>query len=616
MLKKLSFIFVKNEVTASTQSNTSFRDIFACTYDRYFNQETEAGRKNRNWFKLILGIQFALSVSIFALSIFNGITFASVPNKDFVTTWNTFWSLGLFALVVLGASSIAETLARRKLQLRIYTAEVIQFIEKSFDPKLIAYVSAVMARENVDNPPGRMQEAISAYIEGVIRIAANLTGMAMSALSLIGVIFMAHYSGVVWVPAAIIFMCYFVATSASGISWMIGHFLKIKERDKQAQFQNESIRRDGIAGFDYADDIARSYNPEWKDRLIALQKKIFTTQDVINESYALIAIPEQITNGTAAFVIPFIWIVGIIQVYGIDSNLYGDSSWPAQMLMNAFNLSGLVESGLSTKAGYERKVQMENALAIAETEAAKPLGISGLFSRNSDLLLKNINIKVPFDPDNKTLITGDDFHIRQGEWIAVDGRDGFAVILFLDKMLQALLQGGHEKKINALFYSGDPPLPQSMKTRDEWYNLKELLTYMSSSKDIDDERCRFALRQAGLDSFADRLNETSDIYGTPWIKRLTREEKEALAIARLFLVDVAQTPVDFLILSRVPEKNRKQILQNIKNYMPKTTVLTLWHSDDLSEHHTARLDIAANDNQRGSTPVFNVRLRQIRTASL
>jgi len=121
-------------------------------------------------------------------------------------------------------------------------------------------------------------------------------------------------------------------------------------------------------------------------------------------------------------------------------------------------------------------------------------------------------------------------------------------------------------------------------------SLKEILLY-PYDQDINANTLQNVLENCALTKFQHRLDEINN-----WSQVLSLGEQQLIAFARVFL----HAP-DFIFLdestSALDEKTESHIYENLRKYLPHSTIISVGHRSSLQQYHETVIILSSDDKE-------------------
>ena len=207
-------------------------------------------------------------------------------------------------------------------------------------------------------------------------------------------------------------------------------------------------------------------------------------------------------------------------------------------------------------------------------------GVSRQLQKSLDLSLEDLQVQLP---DGHVLLRSCSLALPQGSRVLVTGASGCGKSTLLRTLAGIWPYGRGTLAFPAdarmLFLPQRPYLPLG--------TLRRALHYPFSASGSD-ERMQKVLQKAGLQNFADRLDDTDD-----WSRILSLGEQQRLAFARVLLARP-----DWIFLdeatSALDEPREQEMYALIQRELPQASIVSVGHRSTLYAQHQTELHLEGN----------------------
>jgi putative ATP-binding cassette transporter len=256
---------------------------------------------------------------------------------------------------------------------------------------------------------------------------------------------------------------------------------------------------------------------------------------------------------------------GIFQISSAFGQVQGALSW----FINAYSQFAV------WKATVDRLLGFRAALAEVHAEAAKPAGER--VEDGDQLSIEGLSLQLP---QGSALLADASLKIQPGEDVLVTGPSGsgkstlFRALAGIWPYWRGRIKLPRGAKL--LFLPQKPYLPIG--------SLKRAVCYPEDPSNFSDEQVLEALDTVGLPQLKEKLDRSEN-----WAQVLSGGEQQRLAFARALLNRPGWLFLDEATAS-LPEADQSRLYRLLKECLPKTTLVSIGHREDLAEHHDKRLD--------------------------
>ncbi len=189
-------------------------------------------------------------------------------------------------------------------------------------------------------------------------------------------------------------------------------------------------------------------------------------------------------------------------------------------------------------------------------------------------------------PDGSLLITADNITFRQGERILIKGRSGsgkttlFRVLAGIWPYGEGDIRIPKDKKV--ILLPQRPYIPIG--------TLEEAISYPEAVGTYSHERLVTVLREVGLDTFTERLNEVAH-----WNQMLSGGEQQRIGIARALLYNPDYLFFDEATAS-MDEPSEEELYTLLVDQLKNTTIISIGHRSSLQKFHDRLIVTARQDD--------------------
>jgi putative ATP-binding cassette transporter len=463
-----------------------------------------------------------------------------------------------------------------------------------------------------DNPDGRIAEDVRIATEYAIDLAHSL---------LYSLLLLASFTKILWtlsgtvavplgffdlpVPGYLVWLAIAYAAGAGALGWRIGRPLTQATHARQAE---EANFRFGLArAREHAEAIAlvRGETDE-RRRLASLfggiveawnrQTLAFANILLFTSGYSVLTMAFPVLAASPRYIAGALTLGALVQSTQAFQQLVGALSFPVD------NLGKMAE----WRASVERVLGLVGVLKDLEEDVthADPHTILVEETGRPSLAFRGLSIATP---EGAVVLAGFEEEVKPGERVFLSGDPAVGGKLF--KAIAGLWPWGCGRvelpKGGPMFFM--PPRP--------YLPIESLLaavSYPSPPDAFGAAAVGQALRRAGLDGLAGRLEETAT-----WENSLSHEQQQRLGVARLLL----HRPRWILLreaLDSLAEEDARQMMGMLCEELPEAAILTVTRQSAIESFHQRRISIECptcememkketrkrrEQNRRGKEPV-------------
>ena len=473
--------------------------------------------------------------------------------------------IGIFALIVLGtmAANTAHLLTRRALQLgwrRWLTGRLFRtWMDDAH------HYQASLIPGNHANPDGRIAEDVRIATEGAIDLASSLLYCVLHLMTFVGILW--SLSGWiplfgVQVPGHLVALALLYAGSGAVVAFLLGRPLVRATDMRQTMEANfryglvqsrESAEPIALARGEHAERsrlaiLFEAIAPAWRNQSTGLARIA-----VFSSGYSVLAGVLPLLVGTWRFLDGSLSLGRLVQSAQAFQQVTVSLSWPID------NLPRIAE----WRASVERVLALEEAVQTVALEAARTGETAVNLNRGEGVPLGFQNLWVAA-PDGTAMLSDLSLRVVPGEHVLLNGDPEAAAALF--RVLAGIWPWGRGQVDlpgdTAMCAIGRRPfLPDGP--------LRGVLAFPADPDHYGDPAIAAALASAGLDAFAERLQETDD-----WSRVLGAAEQQRLSFARVVL----QAP-RWIVLGdatdSLEQADAEAMLRMIRERLPEAGVIVI-----------------------------------------
>jgi vitamin B12/bleomycin/antimicrobial peptide transport system ATP-binding/permease protein len=496
-----------------------------------------------------------------------------------------FRQLGIFCLLA-GASVAMSVYAfyfQQMLQIRWRRWLTGRYLARWLADR--TYFRMQLHGQATDNPDQRISDDLRLFVEYVMTLALGLLTSVVSVASFMVILWGLSGPaeiplfgwGSVYIPAYLVWTALIYAGFGTWLTVKIGRPLvplNFAQQRFEADFRYSLVRLR-----ENAESVAL-YGGEPTERAVfdgrfanvfANYWQIMVRRKMLNwftSGYSQVAVIFPVLVVAPRYFSKAIQLGGLMQVIDAFSNVQSSLSFIVNSYADIATWSAVTERlGTFDTRMDDIARSLRAPQAIREIRSGKGLDV------------KNLALDLP---DGAHLLSGVSFEVAPGEALLITGPNGIGKSTLLRAVAGIWPFGRGDIRLGqgrSLFLPQRPYLPLG--------TLKDALTYPRPAGDEPADRLIGALKSAGLEAFASRLDEAED-----WAQRLSLGEQQRLAFARVFLAKP-----DLLFLdestSALDEATESDFYQKLRQGTGRPTLVSVGHRDSLKTFHDRTIDLAA-----------------------
>lgn len=279
--------------------------------------------------------------------------------------------------------------------------------------------------------------------------------------------------------------------------------------------------------------------------------------------------------------------IAVVFPYFVAAPRYFSGAIPLGTLTQIADAFGTVQSSMSWfvqsyaslagwKASVDRLLTFHEALVGANEEAQIGQPIRRVLTATHVLSANDLHLSLP---NGRTLLTQANLSIEPGARVLIQGPSGSGKSTIFRAIAGIWAHGKGEVRVPAdarvLFLPQKPYLPIG--------TLRAAVAYPAEVHMIDAARIEAALRDVGLESFIDRLDESRN-----WSMALSGGEQQKVAIARALIAQPDWLFLDEATAS-LDEPTEARLYGLLEERLPRTAVISIAHRSQVAAYHQRRL---------------------------
>jgi putative ATP-binding cassette transporter len=530
---------------------------------------------------LVLFFLFANLGAALAVNRWNKYFFDALERKDTATVTLAI-GLVLVLAVISAATSVGLLHARMRLQVRWR-----RWLTRALTSRWLAnrhfYQLTVIGTEEAENPEGRIAEDGRLAIELLVDFSLGVLNALLAAISFIsilwvvgGAITVAGYT----IPGYMVFACVIYSTVTTLAMYLLGKRLVNRVEQKaaaEARYRYELTRvKDNaetiaLIGGDEdergrLDDTYSHLFRRWI-RVIVWQGRMTW----LNGANLVLAPVVPLLLGAPKYLNGELSLGSLMQAATAFAQVQVALNWLAD---NAIRLADWFASSRRVSQLTDAIERLEGSLGPLGDDEGIEIGASP----DGNIHLRSLDIE---QYDGTLMIEDADAVVKPGEKVLVKGGSGTGKSTLIRAMAGLWPWGSGQilKPENAefAFMPQRPYFPLG--------NLRQALLYPFPDQKVDEGKISEALTRVGLDHLIPRLDEVES-----WSQVLSGGEQQRAAFARVMI-----RPPDILIMdeptSSLDELSQFRMMEYMRDYLPKTTVIHVGHRPGLEPFHDREIKL-------------------------
>lgn len=516
-----------------------------------------------------------------AVNRWNKFFFDALERKDTATVTVAI-GLVLVLALISAATSVGLLHARMRLQVRWR-----RWLTRALTSRWLAnrhfYQLTVIGTEEAQNPEGRIAEDGRLAIELLVDFSLGVLNAMLAAVSFIsilwvvgGAITIAGYT----IPGYMVFACVIYSALTTLAMYVLGKRLVTQVEKKagaEAKFRYELTRvKDNAETIALigGDDDERQRLDETYSHLFRRWIRVIVWQGRmtwLNGANLVLAPVVPLLLGAPKYLSGDLSLGSLMQAATAFAQVQVALNWLAD---NAIRLADWFASS-------RRVSQLTDAIGRLE-ESLGPLGDSeGIeigASPDGNIHLRGLDIE---QYDGTLMIDDAEAIVKPGEKVLVKGDSGTGKSTLIRAMAGLWPWGSGKilkpEEAEFAFMPQRPYFPLG--------TLRQALLYPHAEQKVDEEKIHDALTRCGLDHLIPRLDEAES-----WSQILSGGEQQRAAFARVMI-----RPPDILIMdeptSSLDELSQFRMMEYMRDYLPKTTVIHVGHRPGLERFHDREIKL-------------------------
>jgi putative ATP-binding cassette transporter len=532
----------------------------------------------------IVGLELMAVYLTVKFNYWNNDFYNTLQDKDLPEFWR---QLGMFTLLAFTwiITVVYQRYFQQMLQIEWRTWLTERFLgdwmkdQAHYRMQLLARAGRGYAPQpltGVDNPDQRIADDLRLYVDYTLSLSLGLLSAVVTLVSFITILWGLSGAFELWgmsIPGYMVWAALIYAIAGSVLTHLVGKpliGLDFNQQRFEADFRFSLVRlRENSEG-------VALYRGE-REELSGLRTRF---EAVIGNWWKLMLKQKQLTWLTSFYaqlanIFPLVvvaprYFAGEMQLGGIiqTASAFGEVQRALSWFINAYAQFAV------WKATVDRLLGFRAALSEVHADAAKPHGER--VEEGDQLAIEDLSLQLP---QGSALLADTSLEIKPREDVLVTGPSGsgkstlFRALAGIWPYWRGRIKLPRGAKL--LFLPQKPYLPIG--------SLKRAVSYPDDPAKFSDDQVLEALDTVGLPQLKDKLDRSEN-----WAQVLSGGEQQRLAFARALLYRPDWLFLDEATAS-LPEADQDRLYRLLKERLPKTTLISIGHREDLVEHHDTRL---------------------------
>lgn len=494
--------------------------------------------------------------------------------------------IGMLILIFIGSIGVTtlHLIVKRRLLIgwRLWLTEkvVSKWMHKGRH-----YQVTFMAKNNHDNPDGRIAEDIRIATEEAIALAHSL----FYSLLLLG-----SFTKILWtlsgtvefnlglssltVTGYLVWIAIIYSICASVLGWLMGKSLT--EATNVRQTEEANYRHELIKAQENSQSIALIHGEDSEQKRFlnsfqaiiktyAQQTAAWKQIQIFSSGYSVVSMALPILVAAPRYIVGAITLGTLMQSVQAFQHMVSALSWPANNMAGIANWRASVERVLGLVKALDEldhDISCLNSHQICVDKADK-----------SQIRFENVSIA---DLEGQTISLVVNTEIKAGERVLISGQASTGAKLF--QAIAGLWPwgSGHIQvpgNERLFFMSPQPYLPTG--------SLYEAICYPKATSVFKRTDLEKLLRQVGLKDLIKQLDQVES-----WEKLLSREQQQRLGLARVLLYRPKWLFIQEALDSLTPE-GETQMMELLIKDLPDAAILSISNQPTVEAFHQRRLKI-------------------------
>ncbi|MCL2427651.1 MAG: ABC transporter ATP-binding protein/permease [Alphaproteobacteria bacterium] len=435
-----------------------------------------------------------------------------------------------------------------------------------------------------DNPDQRIAEDLRDFVGDTLALSVGLLSNIVSLGSFVGILW--GLSGSVTllghnIPGYMVWVAIAYAGLGTWLTHLVGRplvGLNFRQQRYEADFRYALVRlrenAEGVALYRGEQEEKEHLQSRFGNVIgnwwaIMRRTKLLNT---LTSGYDQIAVVFPIIVAAPRYFSGQIQLGGLTQTAGAFGRVQDSLSW----------FVAAYASLAAWRATVERLTTFHNA--IVEARAAYAEGLTSSDGGSDRVEAHDLTLELP---NRARLLEHNDLTFTPGRSVVVSGPSGSGKSTLFRALagIWPFGSGQVQRPARSLF------LPQ--RTYIPLGTLRHVVTYPAESQAYTDDEIAQAMRDTGLGTFIDRLDED-----TKWAQQLSGGEQQRVAWARALLAKPDWLFLDEATANLDPE-SEERLYRTLKERLPGTTVVSIAHRPSVAAFHDEHLVFRREEGQPG-----------------
>jgi putative ATP-binding cassette transporter len=443
-----------------------------------------------------------------------------------------------------------------------------------------------------DNPDQRIAEDFRLFVDESLSLGLGFLNAAVTLGSFVGILW--SISGSLEIPLGgttyviygyMVWVAIGYAIAGTWLTHKIGKPLiplNFNQQRYEADFRFNLVRfrenSEGVALYRGEEDELRGFRTRFGavvDNWWAIMKRQkLLTFFTVGYNQAAVVFPFVV--GAPRYFSGAIQLGGLVQISNAFGQVQGALSW----------FIGAYTDFAAWKATVDRLTGFHNAIFLTQEESRTGAGPAVVVDATiDDLVIRDLELGLP---TGRVLVSGINARIERGERVLIKGPSGSGKSTLFRAIAGIWPFGAGQvrrpREFRSLFLPQRPYFPIG--------TLRQVVSYPAAAETFSNAQLLDALAAAGLDHFADRLDEQEN-----WAQQLSGGEQQRVAIARALLQKPAWLFLDEAT-SALDEPSQKSIYQLLTKWLKDTTIISIAHRSALSDFHGKLFELTSDGDGR------------------